>query len=160
MDWGHCLLFCTQNKLVVTAWSPNVKGQFRCSSQCTRLLPHWSNNPRTCPYWSASYPGCGITTANLFLSRAAFCTCSGVKEQTKLSHLPEDVGVLPVTGPNSNAGAAPHRNSCFQVRFKLHIFHQGVTSLLFPVHFSIQLKCSGHSQVFQRCHLLTRCFIS
>lgn len=94
MDWGHCLLFCTQNKLVVAAWSPDVKGQFRCCSQCTRFLPHWSNNPRTCPHWSISYPGCENKTTNLFLSRAAFCTCREVKEQTKLSHLPEDVGVV------------------------------------------------------------------
>lgn len=91
MDWGHCQFFCTQNKLVVAARSPNVKGQLRCSSQ--RPSPLLSN-PRTCPHWSISCPVYGIRIANLFPSRAAFCTCRGVKEQSKLSHLPKDVGVV------------------------------------------------------------------
>lgn len=58
--------------------SPNVKGQFRCSSQCTRLLPHWSSNPSTCwvlkhflpSLWNQNRKPLPIQSSILYLQRS------------------------------------------------------------------------------------------
>lgn len=112
MDWGHCQLFCTQNKLVVAARSPNVKGQLRCSSQrpspCsvipgpvhTEAFPTQSMESEL---QTSSHPEQHFVPAEEWRSKANWATS------------PRMWGwwVVPVTGPNSNAGAVPHTNSHF-----------------------------------------------
>lgn len=83
------------------------------------------------------YPGYGIRTANLlFLPRDAFCICRRVKQHTKLNHLPEDLWGGGWFMPLAQIAMLELflRSSHFQVRFKLHIFYLGVTSLHFPMH--------------------------
>lgn len=163
-------LFCTQNKRLVAASSPNVKGHFKHSSQHTALLPNhlfknWSSNPMTSLHWRICYPSYGIRIVNLFLPRDAFCTCRRVKQHTKPNHLPEDLG-----GGGWFMSLAQIAMLELFLREKLtflgqiqttHFLPGGDLTLLSCARHTTQSKaCTVHFQGSQRCQLVAiRCFI-